>query len=79
LPILLSIAELARSTFYYQIKAQEAGDKYAAVKSRIRKIYDRHKGRYGYRRVTDTLKQADIMCGHYTSSQGRCDHIGLSP
>ncbi|XBA59537.1 IS3 family transposase [Herbaspirillum huttiense] len=66
LPVLLKVAGLARSTFYYQIKAQEAGDKYAAVKSRIRKIYDRHKGRYGYRRVTDTLKQAGQVINHKT-------------
>ncbi|WP_374727699.1 IS3 family transposase [Herbaspirillum frisingense] len=66
LPVLLKVAGLARSTFYYQVKAQEAGDKYAAVKSRIRKIYDRHKGRYGYRRVTDTLKQAGQLINHKT-------------
>jgi len=66
LSVLLSVAGLARSTFYYQIKSQETGDKYAAVKSRIRKIYDRHKGRYGYRRVTDTLKQAGQLINHKT-------------
>ncbi|QNB06098.1 IS3 family transposase [Herbaspirillum frisingense] len=66
LPVLLKIAGLARSTFYYQIKALEAGDKYAVVKSHIRKIYDRHKGRYGYRRVTDTLKQAGQLINHKT-------------
>ncbi|MDR6585441.1 transposase InsO family protein [Herbaspirillum frisingense] len=66
MPVLLKVAGLARSTFYYQVKAQEAGDKYAAVKSRIRKIYDRHKGRYGYRRVTDTLKQAGQLINHKT-------------
>ncbi|WP_146012903.1 IS3 family transposase, partial [Herbaspirillum sp. BH-1] len=31
-----------------------------------RKIYDRHKGRYGYRRVTDTLKQAGQLINHKT-------------
>ncbi|MDR6739184.1 transposase InsO family protein [Herbaspirillum sp. 1173] len=66
MPVLLRVAGLARSTFYYQVKTQEAGDKYAAVKSHIRKIYDRHKGRYGYRRVTDTLKQAGQLINHKT-------------
>lgn len=66
LSILLSIAGLARSTFYYQIQAQRTGDKYAAVKSRIRKVYDQHKGRYGYRRITATLRLAGEMINHKT-------------
>lgn len=32
-----------------------AGDKLAALKDRIREIQQRHKGRYGYRRMTATL------------------------
>ena len=64
LSTLLKIAGLARSTFYYQVNVLEAPDRYAALKSRIRKIYNRHKGRYGYRRVTDALRRAGEMVNH---------------
>lgn len=66
LPVLLKIAGLARSTFYYQAKMLEGQDQYALLKTHIRKIYDRHKGRYGYRRVTDALRQAGEMVNHKT-------------
>jgi transposase InsO family protein len=66
LPLLLRAASLSRSTFYYQIKAQEANDKHAALKCSIRNIYDQHKGRYGYRRVTAALRQAGEVINHKT-------------
>lgn len=55
LPALLKTAGLARSTFYYQAKVLEAGDRFAGLKARIRAIYERHKGRYGYRRIHSPL------------------------
>ena len=64
--MLLRAAGLARSTFYYQRKAQGTGDKYAALKTRIRRIYDDHRGRYGYRRITMVLKQAGETVNHKT-------------
>lgn len=57
---------MARSTFYYQHKALQIGDKYADVKARIRAIYDQHKGRYGYRRITAMLKQQGSLINHKT-------------
>lgn len=41
-------------------------DKYADVKARIRAIYDQHKGRYGYRRITAMLKQQGSLINHKT-------------
>lgn len=64
--MLLRAAGLPRSTFYYQIKALNAGDKYAALKARIQQVYERHKGRYGYRRITAALRQAGEMINHKT-------------
>ena len=55
---LLKLACLAKSTFYYQVTAQQTADKYWALKEQIKAIYDRHKGRYGYRRVHDALLRA---------------------
>ena len=64
--MLLRAAGLSRSTFYYQLKAQNAGDKYAALKTQIRRIYDDHRGRYGYRRITAVLRQAGATVNHKT-------------
>ena len=63
---LLKGARLARSTFYYQARVQEAGDRYAHLKARIGAIYVRHKGRYGYRRITDELRNAGSEVNHKT-------------
>jgi putative transposase len=64
--VLLRIAKLPRSTFYYQLKALEGADKYAGLKARIRAIYQRHKGRYGYRRITAELRQTGLAVNHKT-------------
>lgn len=66
LPALLKTAGLARSTFYYQAKVLEAGDRYAGLKTRIRAIYERHKGRYGYRRIAVALGHAGEVVNHKT-------------
>ena len=66
LPALLKTAGLSRSTFYYQAKVLEAGDRFAGLKARIRAIYERHKGRYGYRRITLTLGHAGEVVNHKT-------------
>ena len=63
---LLRAAGLARSTFYYQQAALLIVDKYAATKVQIRAIYDLHKGRYGYRRITATLRKQGNLINHKT-------------
>ena len=57
---------MARSTFYYQQTALQIADKYAATKDQIKAIYDRHKGRYGYRRITAMLRQQGGLINHKT-------------
>jgi len=64
LAVLLGIAQLARSTFFYHLKAQALPDKYDAIKQQIKDIYHRHKGCYGYRRITATLRQNGTMVNH---------------
>lgn len=66
LALLLRVARLSRSTFYYHLKAQGAADKYAGLKARIGAVYVRHKGRYGYRRITAALRQAGELVNHKT-------------
>lgn len=48
---------LKRSTFYYQLKAGLAEEKYAEIKGAIQATYALHKGRYGYRRVAAAICQ----------------------
>jgi putative transposase len=63
---LLKLAGLARSTFYYQQKAALACDKHQALKKQIGAIFARHKGRYGYRRVTAAIRQRGLQVNHKT-------------
>ena len=66
LDMLLEIAQLPRSTFYYQRKHQNAGDKYAQAKAEIQRIFHENKGRYGYRRVWIELRNRGISLNHKT-------------
>jgi len=66
LNVLLKVTELPRSVFYYHRQARQVQDKYGEVKKRIRSIYDEHRGRYGYRRITATLNQLGEKINHKT-------------
>ena len=66
LDMLLEIAQLPRSTFYYYNKRQGKPDKYACAKTEITAIYHENKGRYGYRRITDELHNRKIHLNHKT-------------
>jgi putative transposase len=61
---LLRLAKLPRSTFYYQQQALQAADKYGQLKEQIRTLFDRHRGRYGYRRITAGLRQLGNQVNH---------------
>ncbi|TDQ06487.1 putative transposase, partial [Phyllobacterium brassicacearum] len=41
-------------------------DKHAALKNRIQTVFDAHKGRYGYRRVTAAIRQLGHRVNHKT-------------
>jgi putative transposase len=41
-------------------------DKYADLKSQIKAIYEHHKGRYGYRRITAILLRQGVVINHKT-------------
>ncbi|WP_162800873.1 IS3 family transposase, partial [Chryseobacterium sp. KLBC 52] len=57
---------MARSSFYYHQKALDKKDKYGEIKTLIKQIYHRHKGRFGYRRITLIMKQQEIVINHKT-------------
>ena len=66
LPVLLKVAGMARSTYYYNLKAMEARDKYEDVRDRLNELHEFHKGRYGYRRLTAALQSSGFQINHKT-------------
>jgi transposase InsO family protein len=66
LAILLNCMHMARSSFYYYSKQIGKTDKHFEVKEMIQKIYHKHKGRFGYRRITLALLQQGQVINHKT-------------
>jgi transposase InsO family protein len=64
--LLLDIAKLARSTYYYHLKTMEKPDKYKDVRESIKQIFHENKGRYGYRRIKDELEKSNLNINHKT-------------
>ena len=64
--ILLEVAQLARSTYYYHEKRLTKGDKYCEAKEAIAAVYHENKGRYGYRRITAELRPRGFLLNHKT-------------
>ena len=62
---MLELSGIARSTYYYYLK-QKDNDKYVSEKQDILKIYNTHKGRYGYRRICTELKAKGYPINHKT-------------
>jgi len=58
------LAEIPRSTYYYLVSTFDRPDKDADLKSLITAIYYEHKGRYGYRRITDELHNQGHTVNH---------------
>ena len=66
LNLLLTQTNMARSSFYYYQKQRKAPDKYKVIKQWIKSIYDKHRGRYGYRRITAELNNKGLIINHKT-------------
>lgn len=66
LNLLLNCSEVARSSFYYYQKQSKKADKYKEIKEQINSIYSKHKGRYGYRRITNELNLHGVIINHKT-------------
>ena len=49
--LILAVAKMARSVYYYHAQQSRQADPYLAAKMQIQEIYHQHQGRYGYRRV----------------------------
>jgi transposase InsO family protein/transposase-like protein len=55
LHMLLRELDLAKSSYYYQVKALQAQDKYLEIRKRIVYLFWKAERRYGYRRIHDAL------------------------
>ncbi|MEH0878874.1 IS3 family transposase, partial [Enterococcus faecium] len=66
LNLLLSIAQLAKSTYYYWVKKLDKPDKYSKIKQEITAIVKESRNSYGYRRVTLALKMKGYTINHKT-------------
>ena len=62
---MLKLSGIARSTYYYYLHKKDT-DKYEEIKSEISEIYNCNKGRYGYRRITQALKEKGYGINHKT-------------
>ncbi len=63
---MLEATQLARSVFYYQVKASKKPNAYKHELTLIKAIYHEHKGRYGYRRIHLELRNQGVMLNHKT-------------
>ncbi len=66
LELLLNCMNMARSSYYYYEKRSQLNDKYQDIKNLIKQIYNHHKGRLGYRRITLLIRQKGIIINHKT-------------
>ena len=58
---------MARSVFYYHLKAIRKGVvKYEHESNEIKSIFHEHKGRYGYRRITAEMRNRGYVINHKT-------------
>ncbi|MFF3024772.1 IS3 family transposase [Gottfriedia sp. NPDC057948] len=64
LRLLLQLADIPRSTYYYWVKNLGRPDPDAELKVLIKSIYDEHEGRYGYRKIRDELTNRGYKVNH---------------
>lgn len=63
LAILLEIAGMSRSTFYYNL-SNSKDDKNKDIMHEIKQIFKTHNGNYGYRRITAVLRSKGFIINH---------------
>lgn len=65
--ILLQVAKISRSSYYYNLRQSKKEDKHQALKEQIANIFHENRGRYGYRRIVEELnKDRDMKVNHKT-------------
>lgn len=77
LPVLLEVSGMARSSYYYHIRRMKCPDKYEHVRGVIFHIFEKHRKRYGYRRITAVLQKEGVRINHKTVCR-LMNEMGLS-
>ncbi len=62
----MGILKMARSSYYYHLKTKSVLSKHDDATAQIKSIYHRHKGRYGYRRITLQMRNEGMVINHKT-------------
>lgn len=62
--LLLEISGVASSTYKYNNKNKNKDYKNNDIMDKIKKCFENHKGRYGYRRITLTLQAEGLVINH---------------
>ena len=57
---------MARSTYYYRLSRLGRPDRHPEARQALSELHELHKGRYGYRRMTEALKARGIAINHKT-------------
>ena len=58
---LLSVLEISKSSYYYQVQCINKDDKYKVLREKIKDIFELNKERYGYRRIHCILRKDGII------------------
>lgn len=59
--LLLSIAGLSRSTYYFNLKREDLDNKNGEIIEALHHLFEKHKKRYGYRRMTHALRELGFI------------------
>jgi len=58
------LPHLSRSTYYYTLKKKDPDWDNQKIMAEIKAIYEEHKHRYGYRRITVELRRRGLLVNH---------------
>lgn len=61
---MLKFFEISKSTYFYNINNYENPDVDLELKNLIKEIFNKHKSRYGYRRITLELRNKGLVVNH---------------
>lgn len=59
-----NLPHLSRSDYYYTLGKKDKDQKNQQLMNKIREIFEKHKHRYGYRRITAQLQRENIIVNH---------------
>lgn len=60
----LNVVQIPESTYHYQINRLSEEDPDCALKEEIMKLFEKHEGRYGYRRIHLALRNQGYLINH---------------